>query len=200
MSSGVLDETVIASLPYEEGSYPDRLLESVVRHFQNKGFRVAGVIQHDLAREGRSRCDMSLEELISGARIALSEDRGEGANGCRIDQQGLVEAAALIEDSLEAGKVDLLVINKFGKVESEGGGFREVIAKAAMMGIPTAIGVPMRNLDAFNLFADSLHAPVALDFKTLVNWFAARLNCKIDIELQQSQHDFMHSVDPKPCR
>ena len=200
MSSRALDEKVIASLPYGEGGYPDRLLEAVVRYFQNKGFRVAGVIQHDLAREGRSRCDMSLEELISGTRIALSEDRGEGASGCRIDQQGLIAAAALIEDSLDAGKVDLLVINKFGKVESEGGGFRDVIAKAAMLGIPTAIGVPLRNLDAFNMFADSLHAQVPLDVKTLVNWFAARLNCEADIEPTQLQRDFTQPVYSKSCR
>lgn len=200
MSSGVLNETIIASLPYEEGGYPDRLLEAVVRYFQNKGFRVAGVIQHDLAREGRSRCDMSLEELITGARIALSEDRGEGASGCRIDQQGLVEAAALIEDSLEAGKVDLLVINKFGKVESEGGGFRDVIAKAAMLGIPTAIGVPLRNIDAFNMFADSLQATVALDFRTLVNWFATRLHCEADLEPAQLQRDFAQPIYSKLCR
>ena len=42
--------------------------------------------------------------------------------------------------------IHLVLINKFGKLEAEGGGLRDVIAEAYLLGIPTLIGIPLRNL------------------------------------------------------
>ncbi|HRE21233.1 MAG TPA: DUF2478 domain-containing protein [Rhabdaerophilum sp.] len=153
MSDAPADLPLIAALPYTEGTYPDALLDRLVRDFQSAGYRVAGVLQHDFARRDRTRCDMNLEDLASGELVALSEDRGEASRGCRIDQSGLARAAALVESSLRRETVDLLVVNKFGKIESEGGGLRDAIAEAAACGIPVIVGVPLRNLDAWNAFA-----------------------------------------------
>lgn len=175
MTSPASSEKMIASLIYKDGVYPGQLLEEAVRWLQEEGFRVAGVIQHDLARNDRSKCDMKLEDLASGKMIDLSEDRGDAAQGCRIDQQGLAEAAALIETSLQVGDVDLLVINKFGKIESEGGGLRDMVADAVMLGIPAIIGVPMRNIDAWNMFAGELHESIELERQALLDWIAVRL-------------------------
>lgn len=165
---------LIACLPYEEGAYPDLLLEAVVRHFQVQGLRISGVIQHDATRRDRSRCDMNLEDLATGTLIGLSEDRGAAARGCRIDQSGLMQAAALIQTALDAGGTDLLVINKFGKIESEGGGLRDVIADAVLRGIPVVIGVPMRNLDAWNAFAGPLAELLEPSWSELEDWISAR--------------------------
>jgi len=93
-----------------------------------------------------------LEDLATGHRTALFENRGAAARGCRLDQSALAEATARVEGSLE--KVpQLLVLNKFGKVECEGGGLRDLIASAIDRGIPVVIGVPERNLDAWRTFA-----------------------------------------------
>lgn len=167
-------QPMIATLAYEEGAYPDVVLETVVRQAQNAGLRLAGVIQHDITRRDRSRCDMALEDLATGTRIGLSEDRGTAARGCRIDQSGLAHAAVLASTALE-GPIDLLVINKFGKIESEGGGLRDVIAEAVSRGVPAVVGVPMRNLDAWNAFAGSFQQRLAPEVPVLTAWIAARL-------------------------
>lgn len=167
------DLTPIAALPYAEGAYPDALLDRIVRDFQAAGYRIAGVLQHDFARRDRTRCDMNLEDLSSGELVALSEDRGPAARGCRIDQGGLVRAAALVEAALARGPVDLLVVNKFGKIESEGGGLRDVIAEAAACGIPVIVGVPLRNLDAWNAFAGAFATPFPVTGAGLGDWLAA---------------------------
>lgn len=175
MTHSPLPVPLIASLPYAEGAYPDVLLEALVRDFQAQGFRIAGVLQHDAARHDRSRCDMNLEDLSTGTLISLSEDRGAAARGCRIDADGLVRAAFLIQRALDQGDVDLLVINKFGKIESEGGGLRDVIAQAAAAGIPVMIGVPMRNLDAWNAFAGAFSAVLPAEKAVACAWINARL-------------------------
>jgi nucleoside-triphosphatase THEP1 len=166
---------MIASLPYADGAYPDALLEALVRDLQAQGVRVAGVLQHDAARRDRSRCDMNLEDLATGTLISLSEDRGAAARGCRIDADGLVRAAFLIRSALDQGDIDLMIINKFGKIESEGGGLREVIAEAVSIGIPVVIGVPTRNLDAWKAFSGSLVDVLSPDMATVRAWIEGQL-------------------------
>lgn len=166
---------MIASLPYADGAYPDALLEALVRDLQAQGVRVAGVLQHDAARRDRSRCDMNLEDLATGTLISLSEDRGAAARGCRIDADGLVRAAFLIRSALDQGDIDLMIINKFGKIESEGGGLREVIAEAVSIGIPVVIGVPTRNLDAWKAFSGSLVDVLSPDMATVRAWIEEQL-------------------------
>ena len=72
---------------------------------------------------------MLLEDLSTGHRTSIHEDRGAGASGCRLDESALAEAAARIEDNLEDSP-DLLVLNKFGKAECDGGGLLDLIASA----------------------------------------------------------------------
>ena len=95
---------------------------------------------------------MVLEDLATGHRTALFENRGSGARGCRLDQAALAEVTAMVERSI-AYVPQLLVLSKFGKVECEGGGLRDLIASAIDRGIPVIIGVPATNLDAWRHFA-----------------------------------------------
>lgn len=185
---------LIAAIPYGEGAYPDFILEALVRELQSNGLRVAGVIQHDLTRRDRSRCDMSLEDLTTGTVIGLSEDRGSAAKGCRIDQSGLVQAAALVAQALACDEADLLVINKFGKIESEGGGLREVMAEAVLRGLPIVVGVPLRNLDAWDAFAGPLAEQVAPDLDVLRGWLAARLPRGAEQNTGQQRHNAGESL------
>ncbi|MDB5595092.1 MAG: hypothetical protein JWM36_2053, partial [Hyphomicrobiales bacterium] len=111
-------------------------------------------------------------------RIALFEDRGAGARGCRLDESALAQATANVEESLEL-RPDLLVLSKFGKVECDGGGFRVLIANAIVRGVPVVIGVPRRNLDAWRTFAGEFAVELRenaceverwLDEKTKTGW------------------------------
>ena len=96
--------------------------------------------------------DVVLEDLATGHRMALFENRGAGARGCRLDEAALAEATPRIEGSLEHAP-QLLILNKFGKVECEGGGLRDLIPNAIDRGIPVVVGVPKRNIDAWRSFA-----------------------------------------------
>jgi hypothetical protein len=60
-----------------------------------------------------------------------------------------------VRASLEE-KPDLVILNKFGKTEAEGGGFRPLIADAIEAGLPMLIGVPWRNIESWRLFAGPL--------------------------------------------
>lgn len=174
-------QPLIAAIPYAEGDYPDALLAELAADLQADGFILAGVIQHDLTRRDRSRCDMALEDLASGRVIGLSEDRGPAARGCRIDPNGLAEAALLIERAIVEAAPDLLLINKFGKIESEGGGLRDAIGEAICREIPVVIGVPKRNLDAWEAFAGVFAERLDAEPTRLRAWIGARLRAEIPL-------------------
>jgi nucleoside-triphosphatase THEP1 len=105
---------------------------------------------------------MVLEDISSGRAIPISEDRGPGARGCRIDEAELLSAMISALGQLQA-KPDILIINKFGKTEAEGRGFRPLIAEAVEQGVPVLIAVPWRNVESWRLFAGELSQEHVLD-------------------------------------
>ncbi|MCA1953381.1 MAG: DUF2478 domain-containing protein [Hyphomicrobiales bacterium] len=154
--------TPITALVYSDSAAADRLLSALARALAARGFRLAGLVQHNDSRPGRSRCDMLLEDLATGERVGISEDRGPHARGCMLDLAQLGEAMAHVSRALAEGP-DLVILNKFGKTESEGGGFRPLIAEIAEAGLPLIIGVPWRNIESWRLFAGPLAREIAIE-------------------------------------
>lgn len=159
----------LAYFLYENGIYPAADLRAAIDALQARRFRVIGLIQHESRRPDRSHCDMELEDIVSGTRIPISEERGAAARGCRLDPAGLAAAYMAARAGL-ANDPDLVVISKFGKIEAEGGGLRDLIAEALEAGVPVLIGVPERNLAGWCDFAGDLALQVGLGGADLRDW------------------------------
>lgn len=162
----------VAAIVYANEAYPDSVFSALVARCRALGLSLAGVLQHQVAEGADRRCDVILEDLTSGHRTALFEDRGAGASGCRLDEAALAEATARVEGSLENAP-QLLVLNKFGKVECEGGGLRDLIASAIDRGIPVVIGVPQRNLAAWREFAGEFAIELSDHTREVELWLEA---------------------------
>jgi nucleoside-triphosphatase THEP1 len=145
---------LLAAFVYNEQAYPDHILKQVVDRCRARGLRLAGVVQHR-SREAGHRCDMLLEDLATGRQASIFAGRGRGAKGCQMDENAMLEVVSRIERGLKENP-KLLMLNKFGKVEAEGAGMRDLIAQAVSMGIPVIVGVPARNLQAWREFAGEL--------------------------------------------
>ena len=153
----------ITALIYTDSARAALVLRRLVGRLQAAGATCAGFVQLDEPpKGGASRCDMVLECLANGERIKISEDRGPHARGCRLDMSELMRALAAAREALRDAP-DVLVINKFGKTESEGGGFRTLIADAMELGVPVLVAVPWRNIESWRLFAGELATEVAVD-------------------------------------
>jgi hypothetical protein len=61
--------------------------------------------------------------------LRISQDLGRASRGCRLDRRPWKKQVGLVSASMVQG-ADLLIINKFGKHEAEGRGFRMVVAEA----------------------------------------------------------------------
>ncbi len=102
----------VAAIVYPDNAFPGAVIEALVRLCRDRRIALAGVLQHQICSAPDRRCDVVLEDLTSGHRTAIFEDRGAGAAGCRLDEGALAEATARVEGNLSGG-ADLLVLNKF---------------------------------------------------------------------------------------
>jgi len=168
-----MSDAIIAAVVYADGVYPDRVLARAIAPLRERGMAIAGAIQLDPSGQpGRHPCDLLLEDLASGEVTAIAEHRGREARGCRLDIGILTELAETVAASLRADVPRLLVVNKFGKIETDGGGLRSAIAEAVARGIPVLVGVPVRNLDRWRAFAGSLAVELPADSAVIAGWLA----------------------------
>lgn len=148
------------------------LLTQLADRLTEKGLRLCGTVQSDTECADNGRCDMDVRILPAGPVIRISQSLGPEARGCRLDPAALEQAVRMTEETLANG-ADLLIVNKFGKHEADGRGFRSTIAAALELGIPVIVGANGMNLDALKTFAgdDIEELPATLD--ALETWATA---------------------------
>jgi hypothetical protein len=150
----------------------DLVLHGLATRAAARGLRLCGTVQtNSNCAEGRP-CDMDVRILPDGPLIRISQSLGAGARGCRLDAGALEQAVAQTAARLAEG-CDLLIVNKFGKQEADGRGFRDVIAEALGADIPVLVGVNRLNLARFETFTEGLAEPVAPESGALDAWIAS---------------------------
>ena len=148
----------------------DRLLAALAERLDASGVPLAGAIQFNAERDDGRPCDMDLVVLAGGKTIRISQNLGPMSKGCRLDPAGLEEAVGLVESALRDGAARLLIINKFGKQEAEGRGFRPAIGLALSEGVPVVTAVKDTNREAFDAFAGGEAMPLKPELDSLEAW------------------------------
>lgn len=144
-------------------------MAALARALAAQGLRLAGAVQTNLDRGADCACDMELTVLgTDAAPIRISQSLGAGSQGCRLDADALERAAALAAGALEGA--DLALVNKFGKQEAAGRGFRDFIAAALANDTPVLIAVAPELVPAFAGFAG--------DYAAALTWPEAESWCR----------------------
>ena len=143
--------TLLAAIPYSSGFQIDGFMADLALRLKARGLRLGGVVQHNDDCE-QGCLSMALEDLASGHRFPISENRGAASSGCRLDASGLAAAGGALTAALHGG-ADLVIVNKFGRQEMLGQGLRQEIAAALMAGVPLLIAVRQDFLTAWRDFA-----------------------------------------------
>ncbi len=133
------------------------------------GWRTSGVVQINSDRDCGHRCDMDVRVLPDGPVVRISQDLGREARGCRLDPEALEQSVSLVRERLKAG-ADVLIVNKFGKHEADGRGFRETIGEALAEGIAVIVGLNAINAAAFADFTDGLAVRLPSEVGALHDW------------------------------
>ena len=152
----------------------DLFLSDVAKRLEDRGVRPAGTVQSNLDRPDRAKCDMDLRVLPDGPLVRISEDRGSLARGCILDSGALEQTVVEVEKRLVGA--ELLIINKFGKRETEGRGLVPVIAAALDQSIPVLIGINGLNLPLFQAFCGGTADPFPGEVDAVLLWCLSTIN------------------------
>jgi hypothetical protein len=135
---------------------------------QDRGLRLAGTF----ARETDDpSCDMLLQVLPAGPVIRINQNLGLEAKGCRLDSGALEQAVT--EVSARIAGAQILVVNKFGKLEATGRGYVPLIADALARGLPVLMGVSALNLDDLLAFTGGMARELPKDPRLIADWALA---------------------------
>ena len=147
----------------------DLLLARFARTLMDQGRTVCGCVQNNVDKGANHKCDMFVRTLPSDAVFLISQTLGSSSRGCRLNQDALERAVSAVEAAYDAD-CDLLIINKFGKHEAAGRGFRSIIARAVDDGVPILVGLNTLNAEAFADFAQGLEVELKPDLAALMAW------------------------------
>ena len=145
------------------------IMTEVAERLTERGYRLAGVVQSGPYLPGDPVCAMSLTVLPDRVQIGITQDLGAHATSCRLDHFALEDAVGLVDRSLNEA-TQLLIVNKFGKREAEGAGFRQTIARALENDIPVLVGVGTSAREALEHFAGGPCDMLPEDVDEIVAW------------------------------
>lgn len=148
--------------------HTDACLTAAVRLMQTAGLRLSGTFALET---DDPTCDMQLQVLPDGPLIRINQNLGTLAKGCRLDGGALEQAVT--EVSRRTDGAQLLIVNKFGKLEAAGRGYVPLIAAALDIGTPVLIGVNGLNLPELLTFAGGLARELPGDPQVIADWVLA---------------------------
>lgn len=152
------------------GEAADALVLQFCRGLQGAGWRVAGLAQQCLPAEGGAKPRLQLVDMRTGQVFSISQKLGPLSRGCSLDTGGIAQASAVLRRALADG-VHLAVTNRFGELESQGGGFAAEIAALADARIPVLTVVAAKHLDGWRRFTGGLGEELPVRMSALRAWF-----------------------------
>lgn len=159
----------LAAIRFDSGDI-DAFLLDIAETLALRGLCIRGAVQSRGAADGECHCaDMDLTTLGSMRTFRISQPLGNGARGCRLHAGALAECAAFIEDELHGG-ADLLILNRFGRGESEGRGFRDLIGAAIGLGIPVLTAVRPPYAEAWAEFGSDIACDLPMQRAAVLDW------------------------------
>ena len=160
----------LAAIRYTRGFDIDRLLVDVCAELSATGMRLGGLLQISTGeRGGNCAASVHVVDLRSRRSFDIWQDRGPCARGCRLDEAGLADAEVVLRDAI-LDRVDLLVINRFGRAEALGRGHRQFFEEALARGICVLTAVrPPYDLE-WASFSGGMAVDLPVTLAAIVDW------------------------------
>jgi hypothetical protein len=115
--------------------------------------RLAGAVAEDHGLPDRVCQAGYLRTLATGARYSIFHDPGPSAAACHLDGSGAGAAAIAVQRDIETG-CDLVLLNKFGKLEADGNGLAVAFRATLAAGLPLLTSVSPAQEEAWRRFAE----------------------------------------------
>jgi nucleoside-triphosphatase THEP1 len=144
------------------------VIAAAVAGWRAEGAKVAGVLSEEHGLPDRSCGAGYLRDIESGERFTIYRDVPAGDSACHIDAKGVEAACAAVLPQIAAS--DLVVFNKFGKLEAAHQGLWRALEAAVAAGKPSLLALSEKHAEVFRAFApDAIW--MAPDHAALDRWW-----------------------------
>jgi Protein of unknown function (DUF2478) len=159
----------VGAVLYDDAVEVDAILIAGVAAIRARGVAVGGLVQRFGERLPNGKQSMWLDDIATGHGIRLDQPRGPGAKACTLDLDALAQASCMLRCAIEAAPA-LIIVNRFGRAEAEGGGMRAEIAEAICCGAAVLIAVRFSRLEHLKDFLGEPPSLVMPSPRAIVDW------------------------------
>ncbi|MFT3666711.1 DUF2478 domain-containing protein [Piscinibacter sp.] len=161
-----------AAIVYDTSQDVDALLAEVVEDQRRRGRRVRGLLMTRSAPGPGCAAEMVMVDIASGQRYLVSQPLGRDSAACRADPQGFARAGGVLRAAASEAP-DLVVCNRFGKLEAEGGGLRAELLEILSRDIPLLTSVSRSLVDEWQRFTGGASQLLAPTSAAVEGWIAS---------------------------
>lgn len=145
--------SVHAAAVLKDGSADvDALLAEFAASQRGAGRRVCGLVMTRPGNDPTCAAPMVLVDVASGEQFLVSQPLGGASGSCRADPQGFARASRVLRDAASQAP-DLVISDRFGSLESEGGGFAAELLALMADGVPVLTAVAPAHAEAWQRFS-----------------------------------------------
>jgi Protein of unknown function (DUF2478) len=141
----------VGVLLYDTSVEIDSIVTAAVQDLRARGISIGGLLQRFGEQLPNGKYRMWVDDITTGESVRLDTPRGAGASACIVDPDALAQAACMLRRVTEA-RPDLIIVNRFGHAEADGGGMRAEIADAVCSGAAVLLAARFDYLDALEAF------------------------------------------------
>lgn len=172
--TAVVTNATLAAVCSSNTTAVDLKIEALVTRLLGNGYHIQGVLQKPVDKNATG-CNARLYRIGVNGQYNISQQLGAGSSSCNLDTEVLEQAAFDISSAITPD-TDLVVVNRFGKRESQGGGFRAVFERAMELDIPVLTVVQEQMASSWLDYGGSSVALLRDDTSDLREWIEIRLS------------------------
>lgn len=171
-----MSDPAIAGVVYERGQAIRDVMKDFVAELKASGVNVHGILQEtpkDLSPDAIG-CGVDAIDIKTGTHVALVRPTQYELDNkiCSLDLGQLAEASMSLRRAL-IEHADIVVVEKFGKHEKDGGGLSDELLAVMAEGIPTVVSVPKSEQASWETFSGGMGDTLACELDQLQHWWAA---------------------------
>jgi hypothetical protein len=171
MREDVMDLARIAVVQGASNATIQDMFHTLVRRWTASA-RLAGVLAETHGLADRSCSAGYLTSVRGGERFPIFQDLGPGSTECHLDGGGMLVATESVRRDIEAG-CDLVLLNKFGKLEVANAGLADAFRAAIEADVPVLTSVSPAHMTAWSAFAAPLFVILPPEADEIDAWWQA---------------------------
>lgn len=170
--SGDQGKIALAGAVYPSRHRQPDLMRAFADELKEQGWRVGGIVQEVLKDGDGNMVGIDAIEIDTGNRFEINRPTESDRENktCSLNTLLLAEAGGALDLTIRS-RADVVLIEKFGEQEQQGGGLADEILRSVSEGIPTLVAVPSGVRNTWREFTGEMGEEVDFDLEEFRSWW-----------------------------